>query len=696
MKPNPLGTPSMTYAISHAFNALCAHARSSHRRITRIGLRWIQVLMLALCGAGVAHACNETVTTTSASPIPNGWIVTGAIAGNPATLTIKNVACAMPGDQETVITGYQIPSGWVILSELSGTPSNSHIQYADAMPFNHSLVVLSWSPIPTGWAITSSALSGGKTYHYLKNLNGAPYLHIETVLASSPHMSGWVVLSSQGIYKSIQNTNHPNVVTAVISNPSADATVTTGTTVSFASSSTSTPGGSIRKAYWWFGDGPTAVGHTTSHRYVNTGSSNVTYTARLLAVDGSGMIASSTRRITVTPSVPVTVNANIAAPGYDLSIASGTAVEFLGNASASGNTLQSLTWDYGDGSAPYGVALLGAPTSASLSASHTYTNSGSSDAIYTATFSAQGSGGQSSATRRITVTPAPVPVANTDLYTTISGLPAGYGAVVAPVSPAIAGNASIALPADGVSHRVFVGVPAGSYTLSFSPAYYNGIWYDPAASTLNFAMADADLSVSMHYSQRPESAAPPTLTSQPQSQAVVEGAAANFNVGIGGTELFSCQWYRNGVAIAGADATSYTTPALTVDDSGAAYAVVVGNAAGSVTSNSAIVTVTASGGGDVQAPIVSGLTVTRTSRRVLIHGQYEFVFSYRLVVNASDDVGVDRVEFQLDGIGVGTDTTSPYSMSLGDDYTGLGPTMVKAIAFDAAGNAAEMSISYEF
>src|SRR2546422_6811392 len=51
------------------------------------------------------------------------------------------------------------------------------------------------------------------------------------------------------------------------------------------------------------------------------------------------------------------------------------------------------------------------------------------------------------------------------------------------------------------------------------------------------------------------------------------------------TTLFRSQ--KNGSAISGATATSYTTPVTTTADSGELFRVVVSNSAGSVTSNSA-------------------------------------------------------------------------------------------------------------
>jgi hypothetical protein len=89
----------------------------------------------------------------------------------------------------------------------------------------------------------------------------------------------------------------------------------------------------------------------------------------------------------------------------------------------------------------------------------------------------------------------------------------------------------------------------------------------------------------------------PTITTAPSSQTVTAGQTATFSVVAGGTGPFSYQWQRNGVDLAGATSTSYTTPATTTADSGAVYRVVVTNAAGSTTSAGATLTVNAAGGG---------------------------------------------------------------------------------------------------
>ena len=84
----------------------------------------------------------------------------------------------------------------------------------------------------------------------------------------------------------------------------------------------------------------------------------------------------------------------------------------------------------------------------------------------------------------------------------------------------------------------------------------------------------------------------PVITLQPAAAAATEGSAATFSVAANGDSL-RYQWTRNQIAIAGATSASYTTPALTLADSGAVYGVIVYNGAGLVFSQSAVLTVSA-------------------------------------------------------------------------------------------------------
>jgi hypothetical protein len=79
---------------------------------------------------------------------------------------------------------------------------------------------------------------------------------------------------------------------------------------------------------------------------------------------------------------------------------------------------------------------------------------------------------------------------------------------------------------------------------------------------------------------------PPTIAMQPDSRVVPVGLPATFSVVASGSGL-TYAWLRDGVAIQDATAASYTTPPTSTLDDGALFSVVVTNAGGSATSDSA-------------------------------------------------------------------------------------------------------------
>src|SRR5258707_6887554 len=86
-------------------------------------------------------------------------------------------------------------------------------------------------------------------------------------------------------------------------------------------------------------------------------------------------------------------------------------------------------------------------------------------------------------------------------------------------------------------------------------------------------------------------ALPPSITTQPASETVTAGQSATFTVTASGTAPLSYQWQKNHSDITGATSSSYTTPATTTADNNSTFDVVVTNSAGSMTSNTATLTV---------------------------------------------------------------------------------------------------------
>ncbi|MFN9746277.1 MAG: hypothetical protein ACK57B_11595 [Betaproteobacteria bacterium] len=83
----------------------------------------------------------------------------------------------------------------------------------------------------------------------------------------------------------------------------------------------------------------------------------------------------------------------------------------------------------------------------------------------------------------------------------------------------------------------------------------------------------------------------PSIATGPAPATVTAGQTATFTAVAAGSAPLAYRWLRDGAEIAGATAASFTTATLALADDGARYAVRVTNAAGSVTSAAAVLTV---------------------------------------------------------------------------------------------------------
>ncbi len=168
----------------------------------------------------------------------------------------------------------------------------------------------------------------------------------------------------------------------------------------------------------------------------------------------------------------------------------------------------------------------------------------------------------------------------------------------------------------------------------------------------------------------------PTLTS-------VSVAPASPAIEVGQTQQFSATGtFSDGSTAdltASAAWSSSTTAVATISASGLASGDSTGTTditalQGGITSNAATLTVTAPPP-DTEPPSISvddpGFSVSGT---------------VTLSATASDNVGVTQVEFLVDGISIGIDTTAPYSVGWNTAAIADGDHTITAVAEDAAGN----------
>src|SRR3989344_1032452 len=204
-----------------------------------------------------------------------------------------------------------------------------------------------------------------------------------------------------------------------------------------------------------------------------------------------------------------------------------------------------------------------------------------------------------------------------------------------------------------------------------------GILYDANSDTLYTARQCAGVyKIEDVNPEVPDSQAPSTPTglvaaAVAYNQISLDLMASSDNIGVVGYRIV-----RDSVTIASSTTNSFvdnTVSASTTYN----YQVIAYDAAGnnSAHSNTAIVTTPAVP--DTQTPSVNitspnnGQTVSDTTT---------------IAATASDNVGVTRVEFYVDGSLKGTDTSLPYSYSWGTTIVVNGPYTLTAKAYDAAGN----------
>ena len=134
----------------------------------------------------------------------------------------------------------------------------------------------------------------------------------------------------------------------IVSSPSSPVV---GQSVNFnGSTSRPAPGRTIRSYDWDFGDGSTASGPTATHAYAAAG----TYTVVLTVTDDAGRFATATTSVAVGTGLPTAdFTFSPSAP------TTATTVNFDGGGSqpATGRTIVSYSWNFGDGGTASGVTV---------------------------------------------------------------------------------------------------------------------------------------------------------------------------------------------------------------------------------------------------------------------------------------------------------------------------------------------------
>src|SRR6267378_1267021 len=349
----------------------------------------------------------------------------------------------------------------------------------------------------------------------------------------------------------VSGTGTATPVAPTITTQPASQTVTAGQTATFAAVAS----GTAPLSYQWQKNGVSIAGATAaSYTTPATTTSDSGSTFAVVVTNTVGTVTSSTATLTVNPSPVVPT---ITTQPVSQTVTAGQTATFA--AVASGTAPLSYQWQKN------GVAISGATSSNYTTPATTTSDNGSSFSVVVT--NTAGTVASSAAT--LTVNPASVsPTITTQpgSQTATAGQTATFTAVAAGTAPL-----SYQWRKNGVN---IAGATLSSYTTPATTTSDSG-------STFSVVVTNNAGTVTSSAATLTVNPAPvaPTITTQPANQTVTAGQTATFTVTAAGTAPLTYQWQKNGVNIAGATSTSYTTPATTTSDSGSAFRVVVTNTA---------------------------------------------------------------------------------------------------------------------
>ncbi len=449
--------------------------------------------------------------------------------------------------------------------------------------------------------------------------------------------------------------------------PTANAggpyTGSTGSSVSFSSVGSNDPDGTIASYLWNFGDGDTSTQANPTHIYATGGTKIVTLTV----TDNDGAPSLPDTAIAVINVTPV------AEAGGPYTGTAGVTVNFDGSGSSDGDgSIETYSWNWGDGTST--------PASTFAPAIHTYATGGT----YTVTLTVTDDDG------------------TTDTDTTTATIAANAAPTVSITSPTasdlITGPLTVRIDATDpesivgtldVEYRVDSGLwktaTYNTFTQRYEDTVDTSILTDAphtvsARATDGFGNTTTSLSVSFTVDNNE----PPTVSiTSPTSNASVTGSTTITATAIDDAAVSRVEFFVDGVSI-GTDTSSAGGWNITWDTttatSGRHTLSATATDVPGKTGTSAGVSVT------VDQPPTVDITTPRSLQ----------VIDERVTIAATttDDVAVDQVEFFVDGVSIGTDSSAAggWSVSWNTRSTNNGRRTVRAVATDSAGHTALDSI----
>jgi len=333
-------------------------------------------------------------------------------------------------------------------------------------------------------------------------------------------------------------------------------TVTSGGSVIFIASASGTPS----PTFQWKKDGSAISGATDASYSISGVAAGNAGSYTVVATNSAGSVTSNTATLTVTPAPVAPV---FTTQPVGRTVTEGGYVTFT--AAASGLPSPTFQWKKN-----------GSNISGATSASYILSNAAISDAGSYTVVATNSVGAVTSNAANLIVnaaTVAPVIVSQPGSQTVVSGNAVTFLVTATGIpSPTYRWrkNGSNISGATSASYSI-------SSTTTSSAGTYSVVVTNSAGSVTS---SGAVLTVNSS----------PSFTIQPVGQTVTAGDSVTFTASASGSPAPTFQWKRNGSAISGATAASYALSNVTSANAGS-YTVVATNAAGSVTSATAALTV---------------------------------------------------------------------------------------------------------
>jgi alkyl sulfatase BDS1-like metallo-beta-lactamase superfamily hydrolase len=398
--------------------------------------------------------------------------------------------------------------------------------------------------------------AGDPPLGYQWRFKGSPIVGATTSSYSVPAVS----VNNEGTYDAVVSNKYGSVtsgaaqltvlVPPMITAQPTNQTVNAGSTVNF---QVSASGSSPLSYQWWF-NGTNALGGSTNTLTLTNVQSSQAGGYSVTVANFAGTVTSAVASVTVQTPPTVTRQPST------LTVTQGQTATF--NVGATGDPPLGFQWRFN------GSPIGGATSSGYTVVAATVAKAGLYDAVVGNPY-----GSVTSAVAQLTVLIPPAITAQPTNQTVSAG-----STVYFQVSASGSSPLTYQWWFNGTNA---VGTSTNTLTLTNVQSSLVGGY---SVTVTNFAGTVTSTVASLTVQT------PPTLTQQPSSLVVVQGAAAAFSVGVSGDPPLAYQWRFNSSPIAGATSSSYNVSGAMVANAGL-YDAVVDNPYGSVTSAVARLTV---------------------------------------------------------------------------------------------------------